>query len=192
VRRYLALVLGHIEDREALPLLTEAASDDDSRVRIYSLWAIGALADPSTLPTLKAAMSDEDPGIRKTVAFALGGFESDEVLETLSVLVQDPVADVRWNASRALAQIGSDRGVAVLEQMLDRRLLAQIPGITESQQIEAMLSALGALARIPEHADRDLIERLAEDDPSLKVRQGAIVARRVLDSSLGEAEGKGS
>ncbi|HEX3128390.1 MAG TPA: HEAT repeat domain-containing protein [Thermoanaerobaculia bacterium] len=46
MRRYLALVLGRTGDREALPLLTTAASEDeDDRTRIYALWALGILGD---------------------------------------------------------------------------------------------------------------------------------------------------
>ncbi len=183
VRRYLALVLGHIGDRESVPLLLEGVEDRDSQIRIYSLWALGALADPSAIPVLETALADPDPGIRKTAAFALRGFSDYPVVDALSVAVEDPIADVRWNASLALAQLGSARGVPVLEQMLDRRLLSQVPDITESQKISAMIGALRALAQLAEHADSDLISRLAGEDPSLKVRQAAIVALRALEGA---------
>jgi HEAT repeat protein len=179
VRRYLALVLGHVGDREAVPLLVEAAGHEDSQVRIYSLWALGAIADPSGYATLERALGDSDPGIRKTAAFALGGFADRAAAEAaLQPLVDDPVADVRWNAALALARLGSGKGVEVLEQMLDRRLLAQIPGITPRQQEEAMISALRAIVGLGVELDPVVLDRLADDDPSLKVRQAAIEARR--------------
>jgi len=181
VRRYLALVLGHTKDREAVPLLLEAVSGDDSQTQIYSLWALGAVADPVALPTLLEALGDADPGIRKTAAFALGGLNDAQAVEALLIAVEDPVADVRWNASLALAQLGSPSAVPVLEQMVDRRLLAQVPEITPAQQEQVMIGALGALASLPGSANRDLVDRLATDDPSLKVRQAAIEARRALD-----------
>ena len=182
VRRYLALVLGHIKDRDAVPLLREAATGDDSQIQIYSLWALGAVADPVALPTLLEALRDSDPGIRKTAAFALGGLNDPQVIDALSVVVEDPVADVRWNASLALAQLGSTRALPVLEQMVDRRLLAQVPEITPAQQEDVMIGALVALASLPDGADRELVARLAADDPSLKVRQAAIEAGKALNS----------
>jgi HEAT repeat protein len=178
VRRYLALVLGHIGDAEAVPLLIDGAADDDSQVRIYSLWALGALADPSGFATLEKALRDTDPGIRKTAAYALGNFSDHAAMAALQPLVDDPVADVRWNAALALARLGSSGGVEVLEQMLDRRLLAQIPDITPQQQEEAMISALRALVGLNAEIDRATLDRLADEDPSLKVRQAAIEARR--------------
>lgn len=186
VRRYLALVLGHVEDREAVPLLVDAAGGEDSQTRIYSLWALGAIGDRRALDTVRGALSDEDAGIRKTAAFAMGGFEGRSVVDALTPLIDDPVADVRWNAALALARRGSREGMEVLERMLDRRLLEQVPGITPQQQEEAMIGALRAMVDLGGGIDRELIDGLAESDPSLKVRQAAIEARRSLDE--GEEE----
>jgi HEAT repeat protein len=179
VRRYLALVLGHVGDEEAVPLLIEGAADEDSQVRIYSLWALGAIAAPSSFATLEAALIDTDPGIRKTAAYALGSFQDRATaVAVLVALVDDPVADVRWNAALALARLGSTEGVDVLEQMLDRRLLSQVPDITPQQQEEAMISALRALVSLDAGIDGAVLDRLADEDPSYKVRQAAIEARR--------------
>jgi len=98
----------------------------------------------------------------------------------LEAALDDAVADVRWNAALSLARLGSRAGVPVLETMADRRLLAQVPGITREQQEDAIVSAVQALAVVggPEH--RALFDRLAADDPSLKARQAAIEARKAL------------
>ncbi|HEY3434479.1 MAG TPA: HEAT repeat domain-containing protein [Solirubrobacterales bacterium] len=182
MKRYLALVLGRTGDREALPLLVDSSDDEDDRTRIYSLWALGILGDPRAREPLVAALSDQDPGIRKTAAFALGELGDRSAVSGLQPLLDDAATDVRWNAALSLARLGSDAGVPVLESMLDRRLLAQVPDITPEQQEEAMLGAIRALAAIgrPEH--RALFDRLAKDDPSLKVRQAAIEAVRALSA----------
>jgi HEAT repeat protein len=44
-----------------------------------------------------------------------------------------------------------------------------------------MISAVRALAILEVESSRDLLERLSKDDPSLKVRQAAIEALRILD-----------
>ena len=66
--------------------------------------------------------------------------------------------------------------------MLDRRLLAQVPDITPEQQEEAMLGAIRSLASLRRSEHRALFERLAKDDPSLKVRQAAIEAGKALSA----------
>jgi HEAT repeat protein len=186
MKRYLALVLGRTGDREALPLLVEALNDEDDRTRIYALWALGILGDPQAREPLTAALTDQDAGVRKIAAFALGELGDRSVIPNLQPLLDDAVTDVRWNAALSLARLGSDAGVPVLESMLDRRLLAQVPDITPEQQEEAMLGAIRALASLdasggqPRH--RALFERLAKDDPNLKVRQAAIEAGKVVSA----------
>jgi HEAT repeat protein len=178
MRQYLALVLGRIGDRESLPLLVDALDDPDDKTRIYALWALGTLGDASARTAIEKALASPDPGIRKTAAFALGELGDRAAAPALERLLDDPVADVRWNAALGLARFGSDAGVPVLETMADRRLLSQVPGITREQQEDAMVSAIRGLAVVggPEH--RALFDRLAESDPSLKVRQAAIQARK--------------
>lgn len=180
MRQYLALVLGRTHDREALPLLVEATKDPDDKTRIYALWALGTLGDPGARAALEAALSDSDAGLRKTAAFALGELGDRAAIPRLTESVDDAVADVRWNAALSLARLGSDAGLPVLETMVDRRLLAQVPDITREQQEEAMVSAVQALAAVGGARYHATFDRLAKDDPSLKVRQAAIEAGRAV------------
>lgn len=180
MRRYLALVLGRTGDREALPLLTAAVDDEDDRTRIYALLALGLLGDAGAREPLAKALTDEDPGIRKTAAFALGEIRDPSTIPLLLPRLDDAVTDVRWNAALSLARLGSDAGVPVLETMVDRRLLAQVPDITPDQQEAAMLDAIRALAAVSGSAHKDLFERLAKDDPNLKVRQAAMEAEKAV------------
>jgi len=177
MRQYLALVLGRTHDREAAPLLVAALQDRDDKTRIYVLWSLGTLGDRRARGALEAALSDPDPGLRKTAAFALGELGDRAAVPRLAEALDDAAADVRWNAALSLARLGSDAGLPVLETMVDRRLLAQVPDITREQQEEAMVSALRALAVVGGARYRSTFDRLAREDPSLKVRQAAIEAR---------------
>lgn len=181
MRRYLALVLGRTRDPEALPLLTGALDDPDEESRIYALWALGALGDPAAAPVVVERLEDPDPGIRKTAAYALGAIGQRSAVPHLEEALEDPVADVRWNAALSLASLGSDAGVPVLETMVDRRHLAQVPEITREQQEEAMIGAVRALAAVGGPEVRPVLDRLAEEDPSLKVRQAALQAREAME-----------
>lgn len=180
-RRYLALVLGRTRDPQVVPLLVEALDDADSQIRIYALWGLGASGAPSARAPLEEALADQDPGIRKIAAYALGELGLPETAPALRVRLDDPVTDVRWNAALSLARLGDPAGVPVLERMLDRGLLAQVPEITPEQQEEAMISAVEALATVQRDAARPVLERLAENDPSLKVRQAAIEALEAIE-----------
>jgi HEAT repeat protein len=180
VRQYLALVLGRTGDREAVPELAKALGSADSQTRIYALLALGEIGDPAARPAVAAELADRDSGIRKTAAFALGELGDPAAVDALAPLAADPVADVRFNAALALARLGSDAGRTVIEQMLDRRLLAQVPGMTPEQQEQAMVQAVGAYAAVAGKDALPTLDRLAEADPSLKVRQAAIEARDAL------------
>jgi len=181
-RRYLALVLGYTRDPAAVPVLTEALDDTDSQSRIYLLWALGTIGDPRALPSLNEALADEDAGIRKTAAFALGELGDPQSVPALLPLLEDRQADVRWNAALAVSRLGSDAGVPELERMLDRTLTSQVPDITPDQQQETMISAIRALAAVQGREALPLLKRLAEEDPSLKVRQAAIEAQKAVEA----------
>ena len=180
MKRYLALVLGYTRDQEATPLLIEAFADEDSETRIYALMALGTLGDPAATPTLTTALQDPDPGIRKTAAHALGELGEESAAPALEPLLADPVADVRWNAALASSRLGSDTGVPVLLEMVDRDSIGQVPGITAAQAEEAMVSAIVALGVSGVSEARPQLEELSATDPSLKVRQAALEALKVL------------
>jgi HEAT repeat protein len=180
MKRYLALVLGYTQDPEAVPLLIEALDDSSSETRIYALWGLGKTNDPRAVSPLLEALEDPDPGIRKTAAFGLGELGDPEAIPELAPLLDDEAVDVRWNAALALANLGSDLGVPVLYRMLDRSHTAQIPDITPAQTEEAMISAVRALASLKHLEAHDRLDRLATDDPNLKVRQAAIEALRLF------------
>jgi len=182
VRGYLALVLGRTGDSAAVPLLVEAIADADPQTRVYALWALGLIGDPSALPALVGALADSDPGLRKTAAYALGEVGDPAALAPLEAALDDRAADVRWNAALAVARLGSAASAPELERMLDRRLTGAVEGISAEQQQEAMIGAIRALAAVRGEAALPLLAALEAEDPSLKVRQAAIEARKAIRS----------
>src|SRR6266568_1736005 len=151
VRRYLALALGRLGDREAVPALLEVVRDEggpgrpaDPETRVYALWALGTIGDPAALPELVARAHDEDAGLRKTAVHALGGFSGGE------------------------AAAGP-----VLVQMIDRPHLEAVPGLTAEQREQVILEAVAAAASLPSPELREALARLREGDSSLKVREAA-------------------
>jgi HEAT repeat protein len=163
-----------------VPLLTAALKDPNDKTRIYSLWALGSLGDRSAEGPLVEALADPDPGIRKIAAFALGGFGDPAIVPKLQPRLEDGVADVRWNTAVSLAHLGDKSAVPVLETMVDRKLLAQVPDLSRDQQEDAILSGLAALGAVGGPAETPTLDRIAGDDPSLRVRQAALDAKKAI------------
>jgi len=180
VRRFLALALGRLGNAQAVPALLEYLGDvqrgegTDSQTHIYAVWALGAIGDDAAIPTLVALTTNEDPGLRKMAVHALGAFRSEEATAVLERALEDPVDDVRWNAALALAHHGHLAAIPVLEQMLDRQQLSRSEAVTPDQAEEILLQAVAGAGLLADPSLAVRLERLGDDDPSLKVRAAAL------------------
>jgi HEAT repeat protein len=185
VRRYLVLVLGRLGEASALPALEAAAKDPDPDTRLYAVWALGKIGDKAAFPTVLEASHSEDAGARKMAAYVLGQLGDPSAIPRLKVLAEDKVADVRWNAAIALAELGDTSGLPVLRSMIDRSALArQAPQLSSDQAEAAMVNALKALTLLKDAGTLPEIEKLAKDDPNLRVRDAA---RRAAEAARGES-----
>jgi HEAT repeat protein len=174
VRRYLALALGRLGDRRAVPSLLKAiGAEADSETVIYSVWALGAIGDPAAVPELVKLARSEDPGIRMSVTHALGSLPSADADAALRNALGDPTEDVRWNAAVALAHRGDGAATPVLLQMMDRAHLASVAGLTPEQAEDAVLQAVAVSVKLPDPELQAALARLRDADPSLKVRAAA-------------------
>ena len=191
VRRYLALAIGRLDPPlppDAIADLTHALDDPDSETRISVIWALGSSGDAAVVPRLipMYGAQDADPGIRKMVVYALGALPGDEQTKTLQAALQDEVADVRWNAAVALARKGRHDGVGVLRQMLDRRYVEQTVKrdvrLDEDRDpiADVMISGLKAAATLKDESLKPSVTVLSQSDQSLKVRDAALEALRVI------------
>ena len=189
VRRYLALAIGRLDPplpAQAVTDLSQALDDPDSEAKISAIWALGASGDEAVVPTLRPLFDSADAGVRKMTVYALGALPGDQQVDTLRTALEDSVPDVRWNAAVALARHGRHEGAAVLRQMLDRafveRVVTRHVRVDDEQDpiADVMTSGIRAGAALKEEGLRLSIERLSETDRSLKVRQAALEALKVL------------
>jgi HEAT repeat protein len=191
VRRYLALAIGRLDPPlppDALADLTHALDDPDSQTRISVIWALGSSGDEAVVPRLIPLYQaqDADAGIRKMVVYALGALPGDTQVDTLRTALQDETPDVRWNAAVALARHGRSEGASVLHQMLDRAYVErtvkrEVRQDTDQDPIaDVMISGIRAGAAIKDASLKPAIETLSQQDRSMKVRQAAFEALKVM------------
>jgi HEAT repeat protein len=182
VRRYLALALGRLGDRAAVPALLTALDpgpgegESDPETRIYAVWSLGALGDPKSVPVLLDLARSEDPGLRKSALHALGSFSDEAARGALATALEDPVTDVRWNAAIGLARQRDLRAVPTLALMLDRTQLARVEGLRPDQAQDALLQAIAGAGALGDASLRPALEALRAQDPDLRVREAARLA----------------
>jgi HEAT repeat protein len=189
VRRYIALAIGRLDPPlppEAVARLTAALDDPDSEARISTIWALGSSGDPTVVPKLEPLFASSDAGIRKIVVYALGALPGDRQIGTLRAALEDPAADVRWNAAVALARHGNHDGVPVLRQMLDRKFVESAVSRSVRQDedqdpvADVMISGLRAAASLKDDSLKPSVLALSRDDRSLRVREAALEALKVM------------
>jgi HEAT repeat protein len=189
VRQYLALAIGRLDPPlppEAVAGLTKTLDSPDAEARISAIWALGSSGDPSVVPKLQPLYESPDQGIRKMVVYALGALPGDAQVQTLRTALQDPSPDVRWNAAVALARKGRHEGVPVLRQMLDRQYVEQAVKRDVRQDedrdpiADVMISGLRAAATLKDEALKASVTTLSQQDRSMKVRQAAMEALKVI------------
>ncbi|MEZ0229788.1 MAG: HEAT repeat domain-containing protein [Planctomycetota bacterium] len=190
VRRYVAIVLGHLGDERGVPALLDAVSTDepDQETRLNATWALGRCRDSRAVPTLAGLLDDAFEGQRKTAAFALGEIGDKTASDALAKHLADPAVDVRWNCALSLARLGDQRAVPTLVAMLDRKLLSSIQAprdgnhldMTEKQREDVIVNALIGLKILGARSALEQVSAVADGDPSLRVRDAAMKVRDEL------------
>jgi HEAT repeat protein len=191
VRRYLALAIGRLDPplpQPAIAELTQALDDPDSQTRISVIWALGSSGDEAVVPRLIPLFTADqaDPGIKKMTVYALGALPGDAQIDTLRTALHDSTPDVRWNAAVALARHGRNEGTAVLHEMLDRAYVERTVkrDVRQDEDIDpiadVMISGIRAGAALKDTSLKPAIETLSHEDRSMKVRQAALEALKVI------------
>jgi len=189
VRQYLALAIGRLDPPlppEAVAGLTKALDSAEGESRVSAIWALGSSGDPAAVSTLQPLATSEDKGIRKMVVYALGALPGDAQIVTLRTALEDAEPDVRWNAAVALSRKGHHEGIAVIRQMLDRQYVEQQVKREVRQDedrdpvADVMISGLRAAATLKDEALKPSVTTLSQQDRSMKVRQAALEALKVI------------
>ena len=203
VRRYLALILGEMKERSAVPILLDGLvreenlksvdwskrdwfqwqrpslseiAEDLVQNQIYTLWALGSIGDNSAVPGVLEQLKNRDPSVRKIAAYVAGVLGDRRAVEALSPMLGDPNEDVRWNAALALAQLGDSEGAELLVKLLDHSYVDSLPDVTPEQKTELMVNAVKGLGKLKHAPALERIRALSESDPVPAVRSASLDA----------------
>ena len=176
IRQYLALVMGRVGDKRATQFLVEAVREPLVETRIYALAALAELRDPASVPAVIEATRDGEKDVRKTAFFTLGEIRDPRGVDPLAAGLEDREADVRFNAALALSRFGDKRAAPTLRAMMDRSVLDRVPGMRPDQKDDAMAAAITAYARLEGETAREVLQPIADRDPSVRVRSVAKAA----------------
>lgn len=104
-----------------LPVLIDALSDEDPRLRLSIIDLLVAIGDPDAVPGLIGALDDPEPIVRWNAAQALGALGGSSTVPDLLRLLTDASDEVRLSAAWALGHIGSEAAIdALIARLRDR------------------------------------------------------------------------
>jgi HEAT repeat protein len=173
VREYLALVLGRLKERSAVPPLAEAVKDGSNDVKTYSLWALGNIEDPAGGPAALSALDESDGSVRRMAVGALSAMRYAPAKSALEKELGSADQALRYDSAVALARLKDKKAVPTLLEMMDLKTTGQpSDGIVPS----AKLAAIEGAKELSEGALREKMLELSKSDPDLKVREAALKA----------------
>ena len=203
VRRYLALILGKLKARAAVPLLLEGLlreeklktkqwagtglfqlippplseiAEDLVQSQIYTLWALGSIGDNSAVPGVLEQVKNQDPSVRKMAAYVAGVLGDQRAVEPLRPLLNDTREDVRWNTAVALAQLGNSEGADLLVKLLDRPYVDSLQDITVDEKNALMANACRGLGKLRYQPALEKIRTVSEQELVTAVRGACLEA----------------
>lgn len=149
-------------EEDLRPTLLALAGDPDRHVRATVVKTLGILEDEAAIRALLQATSDLD---RRVVANSVEAIEvvgREELRELVRILASHPNNRIRANAVKALWTMGDRDAPRMLDDML----------ASENEMMR--LSATWLLGEIDHPARTELLRKLAEGDPSERVRSKAL------------------
>lgn len=181
-RCYIAMALAHFNDFESITALIQVLQNpsENEDVSVAVLDALGKLQAKNALSNILPFLSHKSKDLRMVACYALGSLGQKEAISHLEPLLSDTVAEVQWNAALNLAQLGSNAGETLLIKMLDRQALQNQHQVSANNIESIMINAIKGLAMIHSTNCLSLLQQIAENDPSLKVRHMAMEAVKLL------------
>jgi peptidyl-prolyl cis-trans isomerase B (cyclophilin B) len=169
-----------------LAAIAERVHDTDVHVVIAALRSAATYDDPRSIALLRAALANRDFNVRAVAIDGLGLRKAREAVPRLAQLARhDPSVSVRFEAATHLAAI--DRAAAL--PLADELLAAPSPYV-RTAGVAVLATSTDATAFVR-------LSRLAQADPSVRVREAAVdafggrsdaLAREVVRRALADTD----
>lgn len=172
VREYLALVLGRLKEKSAVPELSKAVKDNSNDVKIYSLWAIGNIEDAAGGPAALEAMSDPDTGVQRMAVGAVSALRYAPAKNALEANLTNSNQALKYDSAVALARLKDEKAIPILLDMM----ALKASGKPEDDEIiqSAKLAAIEGSKELSNIQLHQKVVDLSKNDPDLKVRDAAL------------------
>lgn len=179
-RRYVALVLGLLNDKESAPALRRGLTDSDPDTVKNCLWALARLKDDETAGPAIELTRHDDVNVRLMAVYALGFFQHPRARDVLVASLNDADELVKWNAAFALANRRDAAGHEVLLRLLDKEYVDRQQQVTMPNRSKYRAAAVVWLGQLDQQAARPALEKVAKEDVDLRVRDAALKQLEVL------------
>lgn len=177
-----------------LPVMTRLASDAESppQIRMNAVHALALSRSPDAAPVLKGVIAthtaEDQWEFRLRALAGLANMRHPDGAILLRAALGDGQRAVRWSAACWLANFyGDGQGIDTLESLVSWEFLDEQRGggrpLSFDEKELYMIQALRGLAAVQGEKARPVLERLAKDERSPKVRDAAI---RLLDADPDE------
>jgi len=176
VRQFLAVTMGQIGDKRAIPALMDGLNDPQIENEISTLLALGLIGDNAAVPGVLKQLQNKEPAVRKMAAYVLGAIKDPSAIHDLQVALNDDSQDVRWHAAMSLAEMNDATGAGILVNLIDRSQVDRMDGMTPEQKSELMVNAVKCLGILKYEAAKDKLQTLSQTDPDLSVRDASLEA----------------
>ena len=118
VRKYSAIILGQINDKESIELLFKRINDSKSSVRRAVAKALAIINPPNLVNIIKPYLINDDWRIRRSLVNLLGQLGSPDAIDPLINCLNDRDIYVRSWAVKALGEINGEEAIYALHEML--------------------------------------------------------------------------
>ena len=157
-------------EKEVQDFLVELSSDPNVKVRATVVKLLGLIGSGTALKAMINCLSDDDSRVQANTVEAFERINEPRFVDLLRPFLRHPNNRVRANAAKALWRLGDrENPFSVLGDMLD------------TGDLDMRISAAWTLRNMAAPQARNLLEKTAFHDPSVRVRTMAQESLEVLE-----------
>jgi len=203
VRSTAIVALGEMKQRINIPEIARMIDDPEVEVRVAVCHGLGRIGGPDVLSYIVSLFRDQSSEVREAAVETLS-LMGRGVLATVHVMFEDSDPLVKSCAACVAGKVGDSESIiplitimtdssgnvrnAVVEALVNIGLASVFPLITvlDEGDTDQRLQALEALSHFSDNKSHEAIEKIANTDPDVKVRERATELLKLGKKIIGE------